>query len=215
MTYVTILTKGNCVRFLEQHPKNIEPAAIIPVDKAETAAKSTIDGQMNIEALAVLYDETYPLVYRYIARRVGDKESARDLTSEVYSRFLRVNDQGNCPVKSPKSWLYRAAHNVIIDYFRRQKHRQHLELDENILQSDAAPETAAEDQILADSAREALTLLTPDQQQVITLRFLEGMSIAEVAEIVEKPAGAVKSLQHRGLRTLQRRLIHTDEGVLT
>ena len=215
MTSVTTLAQEKYVRFQEHDPNNIEPVTIFPVDKAETAAHSVEDGQMNLDTIAAFYDETFPLVYRYIARRVGHDESASDLTSEVFSRFLRANSRGQCPDKSPKSWLYRTAHNVVIDFFRRQKHRQHLQLDENIPQSDADPLTLAEDQLLAGIARKALTSLTPDQQQVISLRFLEGLSIAEVADVVEKSVGAVKSLQHRGLKALQRQLIPTEEEVPT
>ena len=212
MTSVTTLTTSKYVRFLEQNPNNVTvPKSTIPVDKAEAAVQPVEDGHMTLDSVAAFYDESFPLVYRYIGRRVGDEESARDLTSEVFKRFLLENDQGRCPVKSPKSWLYRTAHNMVIDFYRSQKYRQHLQLDENIVQNDADPVNMAENQILADAAREALTLLTPDQQQVITLRFLEGLSIAEVAEIVDKSTGAVKALQHRGLAGLQRRLIPDEE----
>jgi RNA polymerase sigma-70 factor (ECF subfamily) len=159
------------------------------------------------QALTAIYDEYQQPIYRYIYRQVGDVEVARDLTSDVFQRFLQALQKGQGPTDMLKSWLYRVAHNNVIDYYRRQKHRQHLPLDERVVENSESPAALAERNISAQQVREALIHLTPDQRQVITLKFLEGFSNLEVAELLNKPIGAVKSLQHRALTALQRQLV--------
>lgn len=159
------------------------------------------------QALAAIYDEYQQPIYRYIYRQVGDTEVARDLTADVFQRFLQALQKGQGPEEQLKAWLYRVAHNNVIDYYRRRQHRQHLPLDERLVESGESPATLAERNISAKQVREALVHLTPDQRQVITLKFLEGFSNVEVADILNKPIGAVKSLQHRALAALQRQLV--------
>jgi len=165
----------------------------------------------NRDALAAIYDNYHQAIYRYIYRQVGEVDATRDLTSAVFHRFLQAIKNGRGPNKSLKSWLYRTAHNLVIDHYRRQKHRQHAPLKEDLIDANDNPVTLAEQRISADIVRAALQHLTPDQRQVITLKFLEGLSNQEVAEITNKPIGAVKSLQHRALAALQRRLASSEE----
>jgi RNA polymerase sigma-70 factor (ECF subfamily) len=164
--------------------------------------------------LADIYDEYQPLIYRYISRQVEDMETARDLTADVFNRFLSALESGQGPDKSLKSWLYRSAHNIVVDHYRRREFRDHLPISEHLPASGVDPAQEAEQRMAAAHVREALETLTPDQRQVITLKFLAGLSNAEVAEIVDKPVSAIKSLQHRGLASLQRQLIPTKENVL-
>ncbi len=165
------------------------------------------------QALTEIYDEYHQPLYRYIYRQVGDVEGARDLTADTFQRFLQAIQKGNGPERQLKAWLYRVAHNNVIDYYRRQQHRRHLPLDEKLVETGDSPITLAERNITAEQVRATLQQLTPDQQQVITLKFLEGMSNNEVAELLNKPVGAVKSLQHRALAALQRQLSLSQESV--
>lgn len=164
-------------------------------------------------ALAAIYDTYHTPLYRYIYRQVGDVETARDLTAQVFQRFLQALQRESGPERQLKAWLYRTAHNLVVDLYRRQEHRRHLPLEDQTLTSDADPAWQAEQQLLAADVREALRELTPDQRQVITLKFLAGMSNAEVASVIDKPVGAVKSLQHRALAALQRQLVPAKEKV--
>lgn len=164
-------------------------------------------------ALAAVYEENHEPIYRYIYWRVGDVETARDLTADVFHRFLKAVKQGKGPDQNLSAWLYRTAGNMVIDHYRRRKHRQHLPLEEELIDGSSDPAQIAEAGISADRVRAALRELTPDQQQVITLKFLKGFSNEEVAEVLEKPVGAVKSLQHRALAALQRRLSTEKEKV--
>lgn len=161
-------------------------------------------------ALAGIYDEYYPLIYRYIYRRVGGVQTAEDLTAVVFQRFLEAIKTDAGPQHDPRAWLYRVAHNLVVDHYRRQQYRQHLPLEETLMITGDNPEQTTSKALATEQLREALGHLTPEQQQVVSLKFLEGLSNAEVAAVMEKPVGAVKSLQHRGLVALQR-LLSTSE----
>lgn len=168
---------------------------------------SKLDGK----ALAQIYDEFHPAIYRYIYRQVSDVECARDLSADVFHRLLQTAAKKNAPDQDVKAWLYRTAHNIVIDHYRRSSHRDHLPLNEQTLAGSANPALSAEIHIDAALVRQAMRNLTEDQHQVVSLKFLAGMSNDEVAEIMQKPVGAVKSLQHRALAALQRHLIPEKE----
>lgn len=166
---------------------------------------------LDRNTIGAIYDDYHQPVYSYIYRRVGDIEAARDLTAEVFRRFLQALHNGTGPSENLRAWLYRVAHNIVIDHYRRQQNQQHYPLEVNWMGVEGDPGLMAEKHLQAEQVRAALSHLTPDQQQVITLKFLEGMSNKEVAEITGKPVGAVKSLQHRALAALQRQLIPAEE----
>lgn len=166
------------------------------------------------EAITAIYDTYHQPLYRYVYRQVGSVEAAQDLTAEVFQRFLQALKKGNGPTQQLKAWLYRVAHNTVVDYFRRQQYRDDLPLDEQRLQSYEDPVSIAETHIEAERVRTALNKLTPEQRQVISLKFFAGMSNQEVAEVMAKPVGAVKALQHRALASLRHRLIPAAETVL-
>ena len=141
-------------------------------------------------------------------------ETARDLAAEVFHRLLQTAQSGGSPDRHPKAWLYRTAHNIVVDHYRRQQHRRHLPLDDELINASDDPAGTAERRLSGAQVRAALQHLTPDQRQVITLKFLEGLSNQEVAGVLDKPVGAVKSLQHRGLAALQRQLAPDKETVI-
>lgn len=144
-----------------------------------------------------LYDTFAPKIYRYIFHRLGDQAVAEDLTGEVFVRFLRVRPWPD----NIQAFLYRMAHNLMVDYLRHQRPTQPL--DEEWLASEDDPAQLAATALEQARVRRALLHLTPDQQQALTLRFLEGLSTAEVAAIMGKAEGAIKGLQHRGLQALR------------
>ena len=165
------------------------------------------------KALAAIYDEYHLPIYRYIYRQVSDTNVGRDLTADVFHRLLQAVQKGNGPCQDTKAWLYRTAHNIVVDHYRRQQYRQDLPLFENIVDTDMDLANTAEQRMAAEHVRNALDQLTADQRQVITLKFLASLSNQEVAEVMEKPVGAVKSLQHRALAALQRQLIPAEEMI--
>ncbi len=186
------------------------PARALDRDRSPRQAQ---DRPLDGDRLAAIYDEYYQLIYRYVYRQVGDVETARDLTAEVFHRLLRTAQSGRSPDRHPKAWLYRTAHNIVVDHYRRQQHRRHLPLDEELVDTDDDPAGTAERRLAGAQVRAALRHLTPDQQQVIVLKFLEGLSNQEVAAVLDKPVGAVKSLQHRALAALRRQLAPEEERI--
>jgi RNA polymerase sigma-70 factor (ECF subfamily) len=162
------------------------------------------------DALAAIYDFYHPLIYKYILNRVDEPEIARDLTGELFKRFLQTLQRSQV-ITNLRAWLFRAAHNLVIDHYRRREHRRHLQLNETLPAAGPEPAIIAAAHLQADAVRKAISQLTPDQQQVITLKFLVGFSNQETADILQKPVGAVKSLQHRALASLQRQLLPVQE----
>lgn len=161
-------------------------------------------------ALVAIYDDYYQPLYRYAYRQVPDVDIARDLVAEVFRRFLQALQRRAGPDRNLKAWLYRAVHNAVVDHYRAQQIRQQLPLDEQIVADGDDPAMVAEKNLTAETVRYALSHLTPDQQQVIALKFLAGFSNQEVAAVMDKPVGAVKSLQHRALAALRRQLIPAE-----
>jgi len=167
---------------------------------------------LDRDELGAIYDDYHPPIYSYIYRRVGDVEIARDLAAEVFRRFLQALHKGSGPNEYLRAWLYRVAHNIVVDHYRRQQNQKNFPVEENLVGDSPDPGQSAELSLQLDEVRKALRGLTPDQQQVLTLKFLEGLSNKEVAEITGKPVGAVKSLQHRALAALQRQLVPSEES---
>lgn len=169
---------------------------------------------LDRKTLAAIYDEFYDPLYRYVFRQTGDVESSQDIVAEVFRCFLQALQRGTGPQRHLKAWLYRAAHNAVVDHYRYRRIRQHLPLDEQRLAATEDPVQDVEEHMVADHVRQALSRLTREQQQVLTLKFLAGFSNAEIAAVIDKPIGAVKSLQHRGLATLRRHLGPVREKTL-
>ena len=195
-----------------------------PDDKPEPGQRSDAQGDPSRDetdllrrarafdegALTCVYQTYHRAIYRYVYHHLGDAQTAQDLTSEVFRRFLKALRSGSGPTRQLKAWLYRVAHNLIVDELRRRTRRNHLTLDETLAgtskDTGQSPEELAGSTIAIARVRDALLQLTRDQRQVIVLKFLEGMSNAQVAEITGKTVGAVKALQHRGLDTLRQQL---------
>lgn len=148
--------------------------------------------------VGALYDRYAPALYRYIYHRLGAKTVAEDLTAEVFVRVLKAK-------RAPDDWrayLYRIAHNLVIDSVRKNPHILQ-EADEELVDDRGDPVTHAEAADEQRRLRQAIARLTPDQQQVVVLKFIEEMSNAQVAVILGKPEGAIKALQHRALDNLR------------
>lgn len=167
--------------------------------------------EFNQNALAEIYDTYSTGLYGYALRLLGDPAAAEDCVAETFSRFLKALQTGRGPKTQLKAYLYRIAHNWIVDLYRHSP-QQCLSLEES---PDPANTIRVEDQvdhnILARQLRAALFQLTPDQRQVVMLVFFEGWRKAEVAAALGKPVGAVKSLQHRALNSLRKTLGLTDQ----
>jgi RNA polymerase sigma-70 factor, ECF subfamily len=158
------------------------------------------------QALVDAYDRYAEGVYRYLYRLVGDSWTAEDLTSEVFVRLLRSLHKGRGPRTNLPGWLYRVAHNLAMDWFRAQSHGTMLELDEELVSDGESPMGRLEVGEQRGRLLQALHRLTPGQQEVILLRFGEGLQIKKVGQIMGKTEGAVKILQYRAVKRLRQLL---------
>lgn len=155
-------------------------------------------------ALAQIYDLYSLEIYRYAMRLLGNAALAEDCVSETFSRLLQALASGKGPRDYLRAYLYRIAHNWITDHYRREHPTEGLH---ESLPSQANGLEETTDQTMEHARlRQAIRKLTPDQQQVIALKFWQDCDNEEIAHILNKPVGAVKSLQHRALNALQRHL---------
>jgi RNA polymerase sigma-70 factor (ECF subfamily) len=173
------------------------------------------------KALVEIYDTYSPGIYRYSMRLLGDAHLAEECTSETFYRFLKALRNGSGPTDHLQAYLYRVAHNWISDHY--QSSPQILSIENEAVeevttnplvgssQVQADPLETAAHSIESQRVRKALTQLAPEQRQVIVLKYLEGWTNQQVAEALNKPVGAVKSLQHRAIEAL-RRLIGKNGG---
>ena len=151
------------------------------------------------EALAEIFDRYNAGIFRYAMRLLGDVDLARECMSETFSRFLSALRRGAGPKDYLQAYLYRIAHNWITDYYR-SKIPPSLPLDPELRSNPAdEPHQVVSDEMELQQVRSALTLLTPDQRQVIMLKYLEEWENEEIAQALNKPVGAIKSLQHRAI----------------
>ena len=171
--------------------------------------------EFDKEALSWIYQTYHQAIYRYIYHHLGHVQTAQDLTSDVFRRFLQALRNGGGPTQQLSAWLYRVAHNLYVDELRRRQHRNHEPLDEmtgdTLKDNDTNPDELVWTVTTKGEVREALLELTEEQRQVIVLKFMEGLTNNEVAEIMGKTVGAVKALQHRGLATLREQLVTHQE----
>lgn len=160
--------------------------------------------RLETQALAEIYDTYSPGIYRYGMRLLGDMSLAEDCVAETFARFLKTLQDQRGPRDHLQAYLYRIAHNWIVDLFRRNE--KVIELSDTIRSEADIPEEEAAKRIRQKQVRKAIRHLTPNQQQVISLKYLEDWSNEEVAQAMKKPVGAVKSMQHRALKSLHKLL---------
>jgi RNA polymerase sigma-70 factor (ECF subfamily) len=157
-------------------------------------------------ALAEIYDLYSPELYRYAWRLLGRQDLAEECVAQTFDSFLNALKRGGGPQRHLRAYLFRIVHNWSADYYRRQKPAD-LPLDEMQLSDpngEPFDEVAHHNEV--KEALAALETLTPEQRQVVVLKYLEGWSNAEVARALDKPVGAVKSLHHRAIQSLRRAL---------
>jgi RNA polymerase sigma-70 factor (ECF subfamily) len=156
----------------------------------------------DASAFGELYQLNLRKIYSYIFYKVGAASDAEDLTEQTFLKAWeaigRFRDQG-LPFSA---WLYRLAHNTVIDFHRTSHEAAPLDEIEDRQDGRPGPDEAAAVRLDIDALRQALKRLTPEQQQVVILRFVHGLDHSEVAAIMGKNAGAVRGLQHRALEAL-------------
>jgi len=159
------------------------------------------------EALEELYLIHFDRVYSYLHVSVGNRHDAEDLTTQTFLKMLEAIGRFRWQSAPFSAWLFRIAHNLAMDHFRASKRWQP---EEEVPEPDGALASSAEEEALQSIGRKSMLRLIEDlsneQQQVLTLKFVFNFSNGEAATILEKTEGAVKSLQHRALASLQKRI---------
>jgi RNA polymerase sigma-70 factor (ECF subfamily) len=171
-------------------------------NEAELAQRASKHDQ---EAFAALYTAYVEKIYKYLYYKVGSTQDAEDLCEQVFLKAWEAIGRYTWCGYPFSSWLYRLAHNLVVDHYRTR--REFVPLQDVIAQgnepSDPDPAQALARTLDANELVQAIVQLTEDQRQVIALKFIEGYENSEIAQMLGKKEGAIRALQYRALRSLQ------------
>jgi len=182
--------------------------AKIPLEiNADNAIRLAREG--NSEAFSYLYNLNVTRIYNYIFYRIGSEDDAEDVTSRVFYRafdHIKTYEDKGIPFSA---WLYRIAHNLIANWHRDRQRRKEVPLDDQPEMPHRVdlPETWIEKKQEMDLLMKGMRRLAPDRQQLILLKYLEDLSNAEIAVIMGRTEGAIKSLYHRALLALKDEMV--------
>jgi RNA polymerase sigma-70 factor (ECF subfamily) len=161
----------------------------------------------DIDAFAELYEWYAPFIFRYLVIRLNDRLAAEDLTSEVFLKAQESLQRYTLRAVPFAAWLFRIAHDRMVDHQRAAARHPTNRLDENVTMDEAlGPEAEAASRLQARQLAEATASLTDEQRTVIYLRLTEGYNLDDTARIMQKRTGAIKALQHRALKSLAKKL---------
>src|SRR5579884_4173906 len=171
--------------------------------------------QGDRDALEELYLIHFDRIYSYLHVSVGNRHDAEDLTTQTFLKMLESIGKFRWRSAPFSAWLFRIAHNLAMDHFRANRRWQpEEEVPEPEPDESTSAEAGALQAIGRRSMLELIDELSPEQQQVLTLKFVFNFGNAETATILGKTEGAVKSLQHRALASLQKQLAKRDSGAV-
>src|SRR5438045_8438771 len=158
-------------------------------------------------ALEELYLIHFDRIYSYLHVSVGNRHDAEDLTTQTFLKMLESIGRFRWQSAPFSAWLFRIAHNLAMDHFRaRRRWQPEEEVPEPHGSEEPSAEIAAMQSIGRQSMLQLIENLSPEQQQVLTLKFVFNFANADVAKILDKTEGAIKSLQHRALASLQKQI---------
>lgn len=179
------------------------PVEITDANAVKLASKG------DAEAFSYLYEQNVGRIYNYIFFRIGSEADAEDLTSRVFHRAFNHIERYVEKGVPFSAWLYRIAHNLIANWHRDNHRRKEVSLEEQIdfPHHGELPERTLEQQQETDQLLRAIRKLSPDRQQLILLKYLEDLPNAEIAVIMSRTEGAIKSLYHRALIALREDLM--------
>jgi RNA polymerase sigma-70 factor (ECF subfamily) len=186
-------------------PDRSDPASVVwaLVERAQAGES---------EAFGLIYDRYVDTVFRFVYFRVGNRQLAEDLTSDTFLRALKRIGSFTWQGRDLGAWLVTIARNLVADHFKSGRYRLEvttgdvLDADREDRGPEGSPESAVVDHITNVALLTAVKQLNPEQQECIVLRFLQGFSVAETAKTMGKNEGAIKALQYRAVRALNRLL---------
>ncbi len=162
--------------------------------------------QRDQEAFAQLYESNFDKIYRYVVLRIGNETEAEDMTQQVFLNALQSISSFRWKGVPFSAWLFRIAHNQVVDYLRKKTRQATESLDESLVISKSDPQLVVEQRLDIEQLILATKRLTKAQQEVIALRFVSELSTAQVAKVMGKSQGAVKALQHSAIVALRKAL---------
>ena len=170
-------------------------------NEAELAQRASNYDQ---EAFAVLYSAYVDKIYKYLYYKVGSPQDAEDLCEQVFLKAWEAIGRYTWCGYPFSSWLYRLAHNLVVDHYRTRREVVPLQemLSTGSEPMDLDPADALARTLDAAELLEAIVQLTEEQRQVIALKFIEGYDNSEIAQMLGKKEGAIRALQYRALRSL-------------
>jgi RNA polymerase sigma-70 factor (ECF subfamily) len=167
--------------------------------------------QGDRDALEELYLIHFDRIYSYLHVSVGNRHDAEDLTTQTFLKMLEKIGSFKWQSAPFSAWLFRIAHNLAMDHFRaRRRWQPEEEVPEQPGEEEPSAELTAMRTIGRESMLKLIEDLSPEQQQVLTLKFVFNLPNAEVAAILDKTEGAIKSLQHRALVSLQKQITRRE-----
>jgi RNA polymerase sigma-70 factor (ECF subfamily) len=196
-------------------PNSRTEDVVSSAEREEDAALARRAGSGEAEAFGVLYDRYVDAVYRYVFYRVRNEAEAEDVTSDVFMRALRAIPKYE-PRQAFLAWLYRIARNAVIDRSRRQGARQQVSFEDALAHPNADQVVNPDAGLLAGSdasvVRVAMQQLTPLQQEILVLRYVEGYDTKTISKLVGKRDGTIRGIEFRALSAL-RALIPSREAL--
>jgi RNA polymerase sigma-70 factor (ECF subfamily) len=182
-----------------------------PASPEEDLVTRALDG--DEEAFGDLYESYLADIYHYIYYRVSCRQEAEDLSEAVFLRAWKALDKNPPREVAFRLWLYRIAHNAVVDHYRTRKELVGLEAAADVADPIEGPEdTAASREHIAE-LRHAMQLLSADHQEVLTCRFIAGLSHTETAAIMARSEQAVRALQYRAIAVLRNLLTGKVPGL--
>lgn len=157
------------------------------------------------EQFGKIYDQYINKIYRFVYLKVSSQEVAEDITSKVFIKGWEAFKADSDGIKNPGAFMYQIARNSVIDYYRQKGRTKTVSTDDSPEIVD--PETSAHDKAIlnadVNTVRRAIGKLKKEHQDVIIWYYLDDMAIDSIAKLIEKPAGTVRVMIHRGLKDLK------------
>jgi RNA polymerase sigma-70 factor (ECF subfamily) len=165
------------------------------------------------EAFAQLYESHFDKIFRYVVLKIRNQAEAEDMAQQVFIKAYESIGSYQSQGVPFTAWLFRIAHNQMVDYVRKQSKKQTVPLDESLqIKDDSDVEHEVEVKIEMEKVVLAIAKLTKAQREVISLRFAGGLSITEAAKTMRKSEGAIKALQHSAILALRKTLVGGVNG---
>lgn len=162
--------------------------------------------KLDSQVVGAVYDRYFPDVYRFVYYRLSDEQAAEDIASDVFMRLLEAVKKRRGPQTNLKSWLLSTASHAVADYLRKVYRRPTEALSESMPDVSSSLNDEIDRREKVDVIQQAYAQLTPEQQNVLALRFGDGYSLEETALVMQKNINAIKALQFRALAALQRNI---------